>query len=186
MSKLLVHCCCVHCSAYTLKYWRDSGYQVTAFWYNPNIHPFTEHQSRLAALTTLTDKEDIPLEIHPGYDLERYFRAIVGHESDRCPICYQIRLQTVAEYACQNGYDAFTSSLLISPQQQHDKIIEVAREIERSSEVGFKYADLRKRYSDSRRITKPMDLYRQQYCGCLFSERERYKDGSMDPKSTEA
>lgn len=176
MSKLLVHCCCVHCSAYTLNYWREQGNEVTAFWYNPNIHPFTEHQNRFEALKTLTDRENIPLVVHPGYEMSRYFQAVVGNESDRCPHCYRVRLQTVAEYARQQGYDAFTSSLLISPQQKHDKIIEVAREIELSSGVAFRYADLRKRYSDSRHITKPMDLYRQQYCGCLFSEWERYRD----------
>ena len=176
MSNLLVHCCCVHCSSYTLKYWQEIGHQVTAFWYNPNIHPYTEHQRRLEALKVLTSQENIPLVISPTYEVERYFRAIAGHEANRCLICYQVRLQAVAGYARHNGYDAFTSSLLISPQQKHDKVIDVASEIERSSGIRFQYADLRKRYSESRRITKPMELYPQQYCGCLFSEWERYRD----------
>jgi epoxyqueuosine reductase len=174
MSKLLVHCCCVHCSAYTLKYWREQGHDLTAFWHNPNIHPFMEHQNRLEALKTLTTEESIPLEIRPGYDIEGFFKAVVGNVSDRCSSCYRIRVQAVADYAREHGFDAFTSSLLISPQQKHQKILEIALEIQRSSGVGFEYADLRKRYSDSRTITKPMKLYRQQYCGCLFSERERY------------
>jgi epoxyqueuosine reductase len=174
MSKLLVHCCCVHCSAYTLKYWREQGHDVTAFWYNPNIHPFAEHQHRLEALKTLAANENIPLEIHPGYELESYFRAVIENISDRCSNCYRIRLQAAANYAKEHGFDAFTSSLLISPKQKHGVILNISLDIQRSSGLGFEYADLRKKYSDSRTITKPMDLYRQQYCGCLFSERERY------------
>jgi len=170
--RLLVHCCCVHCSAYTLKYWREQGYGVTAFWYNPNIHPFTEHQRRLEALKSLVIKDGVPLAVTPGYDAERYFQIVAGHESNRCPGCYKIRLETVTEHAHQYGYDGFTSSLLISPQQKHVDIIDIALDIARSSGVQFKYADLRKRYSDSRHLTKPLDLYRQQYCGCQFSEHE--------------
>jgi hypothetical protein len=176
MSKLLVHCCCVHCSAYALKYWRELGHEVTAFWYNPNIHPFTEHQRRLDALKTLVEKENIPFVILTGYNIERYFQSVIGQISNRCSLCYQLRLQAIVDYAKEYGYDAFTSSLLMSPKQQHYKIIEIALEIEQSSGICFKYADLRKRYSDSRAITKPLDLYRQQYCGCLFSEYERFSD----------
>ena len=175
-NKLLVHCCCVHCSAYTLNYWREQGYDVTSFWYNPNIHPSTEHQLRLEALETLAKQENIPLLINPGYEIERYFQAVVGHEkkTDRCIYCYRIRLQAVSDYARQHGFDSFTSTLLISPKQQHERILNVALEIQQSSGINFLYADLRKRYSDGRKITKPMELYRQQYCGCLFSEWERY------------
>ena len=176
MSKLLVHCCCVHCSAYALRYWQELGHEVTAFWYNPNIHPFTEHQHRLEALKTLLEKENIPLAIQLGYDIEHFFQAVAGHISDRCPHCYHLRLRTVADYANEHGFDGFTSSLLISSHQQHERIVGIALKIEQSSGVSFKYADLRKRYSDSRTITKPLDLYRQRYCGCLFSEWERYRD----------
>jgi predicted adenine nucleotide alpha hydrolase (AANH) superfamily ATPase len=182
MSKLLVHCCCVHCSAYTLNYWREQGYEVTAYWYNPNIHPFLEHQRRLEALKSMVEKEGIPLVIEPGYEMDRYFRAVVGDEEERCRHCYRIRLEHVAGYAAAHGYDAFTSSLLISPQQNHDLIVEVAMTTEASSGVKFAYTDLRKRYSDSRRLTKPLELYRQQYCGCLYSEFERYRDESAGPK----
>jgi predicted adenine nucleotide alpha hydrolase (AANH) superfamily ATPase len=176
MSKLLVHCCCVHCSAYTLNHWWEQGYDVTALWYNPNIHPFTEHQQRLKALITLLEGEGISIVVSPGYEMEKYFQSVAGRESERCVQCYRLRLRTAADYAREHEYDSFTSSLLISPKQQHCKIAEVAREIEQSSGVRFTYADLRKRYSDSRRITKPMNLYRQQYCGCLFSEYERYRE----------
>ncbi len=178
--KLLVHCCCVHCSAYTLNYWREQGFEVTAYWYNPNIHPFIEHQQRLDALKSLADKEGIHLVVAPGYEMDRYFQAVAGHEIDRCQHCYRLRLGQVAEYARDHAYDAFTSSLFISPQQKHNQIIEVARSTEESTGVKFQYADLRKRYSDSRRLTKPLDLYRQQYCGCLYSEFERYSETASE------
>jgi len=176
MRQLLVHCCCVHCSAYTLNYWRDQGFDVTAYWYNPNIHPFTEHQHRLEALKSLTAAAGIPLAVAPGYDMARYFQAVTGHETERCQYCYRIRLEAVAAYARDQGFEGFTSSLLISHKQKQDQIVDVARGIEHATGVKFLYADLRKRYSDSRRLTKPLDLYRQQYCGCLYSEYERYHD----------
>jgi len=177
--KLLVHCCCVHCSAYTLSYWRGLGHDVTAYWYNPNIHPFTEHQKRLEALKALDEKEGIPLLIDPGYEMEKYLRAVAGRGDDRCRWCYEVRLEKAAQIAREGGFDAFTSSLLISPKQKHNRIVEVARRIEASQGVRFAYADLRKRYSDSRRLTKPRELYRQQYCGCLYSEYERYRPPEM-------
>ncbi len=180
MSKLLVHCCCVHCSAYTLNYWREQGYEVTAYWYNPNIHPFMEHQRRLDALKSLVAKEGIPLVVVPGYEMDRYFRAVAGDEDNRCFHCFHTRLGHVAEYARSHAYDAFTSSLLISPRQKHDCLVEVSLAVEASFGVKFAYADLRKRYSDSRRLTKPLDLYRQQYCGCLFSEYERYRESKVE------
>jgi hypothetical protein len=164
-----------------MDYWREQGHDVTAVWYNPNIHPFTEHQRRLEALVTLTDKEGLPLIVMPGYEMDRYFRAVAGHEAGRCEQCYQLRLEMVAEYAGNQGYDGFTSSLLISPQQKHEQIVDVARRIEQSSGVKFEYADLRKRYSDSRCLTKPLALYRQQYCGCLYSEYERYHEEIVEP-----
>ena len=99
MRQLLVHCCCVHCSAYTLNYWRDQGFDVTAYWYNPNIHPFTEHQHRLEALKSLTAAAGIPLAVAPGYDMARYFQAVTGHETERCQYCYRIRLEAAAAYA---------------------------------------------------------------------------------------
>ncbi|AKG54065.1 diacylglucosamine hydrolase-like protein [Dehalogenimonas sp. WBC-2] len=154
-------------------YWRQQGFDVTAFWYNPNIHPFMEHEQRREAMESFAQRESIPFIVAPGYDLEKYFRAVAGHETDRCPDCYRLRLDATAAYAA-NGFDVFTSSLLISHRQQHDRIIEAACAAEASSGVRFEYADLRKRYSDSRCMTKPLELYRQQYCGCLYSEYERF------------
>jgi predicted adenine nucleotide alpha hydrolase (AANH) superfamily ATPase len=174
MKKLLIHSCCAHCAAYTVEYWRGQGYDVSALWYNPNIHPYTEHQRRLEAMQSLAEKTGLPLIMTSGYDIIDYFRRVVGHEAERCQYCFRLRLSKTAEIAREMGFDAFTTTLLISPQQKHELIKEIGDEIAKESGVEFLYADLRKRYSDSRHITKPLELYRQQYCGCVYSEWERY------------
>jgi len=176
VKKLLVHCCCAHCAAYTVNYWREQGCEVSAFWYNPNIHPYTEHRHRLEAMQSLAKTMSLPLIVTEDYDVIEYFRGVVGHEAERCRHCFRLRLSKTAETAKEMGFDAFTTTLLISPQQKHELIKEVGEELGKETGVDFLYADLRKRYSDSRHITKPLDLYRQQYCGCVYSEWERYAD----------
>ena len=176
MKRLLIHSCCAHCAAYTVEYWRQQGYDTSALWHNPNIHPYTEHQHRLEAMQSLAEKVDLPLIVTGGYDIVEYFWGVVGNEPERCRHCSKIRLARTAQIAREKGFDAFTTTLLISPQQKHEIIKEVGEEIARESRVEFLYADLRKRYSDSRHLTKPMELYRQQYCGCVYSQRERYAD----------
>ena len=171
---VLVHCCCAHCAAYTVDYWRQQGYEVSNLWYNPNIHPYTEHQHRLEAMKSLAQEVNLPLIITEGYDIIDYFRQVVGHESQCCQHCFGLRLLKTAETAYQRGFSAFTTSLLISPHQKHNLLREIGNKISREKGVDFLYADLRKRYSDSRHMTKGLDLYRQQYCGCVYSEWERY------------
>jgi len=174
IGSVLVHCCCAHCTAYTIDYWRRQGYETSALWYNPNIHPYMEHQHRLEAMQSLAKNLDFPLIITEGYDIIDYFRQVVGYEAQRCQYCFRLRLLKTAETALRMGFDAFTTSLLISPHQKHDLLLEIGNKLAQEKDMVFLYADLRKRYSDSRRITKPLNLYRQQYCGCVYSEWERY------------
>jgi len=171
---VLVHSCCAHCAAYTISYWRQQGYEVSALWYNPNIHPYMEHQHRLEAMKSLAQEMSLPLIITEGYDIIDYFRQVVGHESQRCQYCFRLRLSITAETALQRGFNAFTTTLLISPHQKHDLLQKIGNELAEEKGVDFLYADLRKRYSESRRMTKGQNLYRQQYCGCVYSEWERY------------
>ena len=174
MRRVLIHSCCAHCAAYTVEYWRQQGYETSALWYNPNIHPYTEHQHRLEAMQALAQEVKLPLIIAEGYGIIDYFRQVVGHESERCQYCFRLRLSETAKIALQKGFDAFTTTLLISPQQKHELIREISNSIANEQSLEFLYADLRKRYSDSRSMTKPLALYRQQYCGCVYSEWERY------------
>ncbi len=167
---VLVHSCCAHCAAYTVNYWQGQGYETSALWYNPNIHPYTEHQHRLEAMQSMAQEVKLPLIVNEGYDMPEYFRRVVGREAERCQYCFRLRLSKTAETALKKGFDAFTTTLLISPHQKHDLIREIGNEVAKEKGIDFLYADLRKRYSDSRRMTKPLNLYRQQYCGCIYSE----------------
>ena len=173
-NSVLVHCCCAHCTAYTVDYWRQQGYEVSALWYNPNIHPYMEHQHRLAAMESLSQEVNLPVIVIEGYDIIDYFRQVAGHEPQRCQYCFGLRLLKTAETAHQRGFDAFTTSLLISPHQKHDLLREIGNKVAKEKGVDFLYTDLRKRYSDSRHMTKGLNLYRQQYCGCVYSEWECY------------
>ncbi|MCL2679181.1 MAG: epoxyqueuosine reductase QueH [Dehalococcoidia bacterium] len=176
--KLLVHACCAHCTAYTIEYWRKQGHAVTAVWYNPNIHHFTEHNLRLEAMSGMALALSFQLVVIAGYDFKEYFRRVAGDEADRCRHCFDMRLDRVAAKAAEDGFEAFTTSLLISPHQKHELVNQSGEKASARSGVAFLSADLRKRYSDSRRITKPLELYRQQYCGCIYSEVERYTEWS--------
>ncbi len=174
--KLLIHCCCAHCAAYTVTYFCNQGYDVSGLWYNPNVHPFTEHESRRKAVTELSNKLEFPLITIEDYEMPEYFRRVAGRETERCLLCFEMRLLKTADIAVNEGFDAFTSTLLISPHQKHDLIREIGNQVAQKHGTTFLYADLRKRYSDSRHFTKPLDLYRQQYCGCIYSEWERHQE----------
>ena len=180
MEPVLLHCCCAHCAAYTVKYWREQGYEAKVFWYNPNIHPYREHQDRLDAMQTMAQNMDLPFTIAPGYDMPEYFQRVAGDEGNRCQHCFTLRLTKAAEMARQMEIPYFTSTLLISPHQKHELLREIGDSIAERTGTEFLYADLRKRYSDSRHITKPLELHRQQYCGCLYSEWERCEE--MEPR----
>jgi hypothetical protein len=133
-----------------------------------------EHQHRLQAMQSLAQEMKLPLIVIEGYGIIDYFRQVVGHESERCQYCFRLRLSKTAETAREMGFDAFTTTLLISSHQKHDLLRETGDDVARERGIDFLYADLRKRYSDSRRMTKPLNLYRQQYCGCVYSDWERY------------
>jgi len=173
-SAILLHCCCAHCAAYTVDYWQKRGYEVSALWYNPNIHPYTEHQRRLEAMKSLAQEMSLPLMVGEGYDIIAYFRQVVGYEAERCQYCFRLRLSKTVETARRKGFNAFTTTLLISLHQKHDLLREIGNNLAKESGIDFLYADLRKGYSESRRMTKGLNLYRQQYCGCVYSEWERY------------
>ena len=174
MKSVLVHCCCAHCAAYTIEHWRRQGYEVSALWYNPNIHPYLEHQHRLEAMQSFAGGASLKLVVAGGYDIIDYFRQVAGHEAERCQCCFGLRLAKTAEVALEMGASAFSTTLLISPQQKHELIREIGNRLGMEKGIDFLYADLRKRYSDSRHLTKGLSLYRQQYCGCVYSEWERY------------
>lgn len=174
MASLLLHTCCAPCATYCVKHWQQRRQDVTAFWYNPNIHPFTEHKHRLDVVQSFAQASNLPLIASEDYDVIRYFRRVVGHEEKRCSECFRLRLSMTALIAKLKGFDAFTTTLLISPYQNHDLLKEIGEEIAQKERVDFLYEDLRAGYKESHRMSKELDLYRQKYCGCLYSEWERF------------
>ena len=173
VDSVLVHVCCAHCAAYTLSFWKKQGYRSEALWYNPNIHPEEEHLLRLQATKKLLEEMRVPLTVYPSYQPSDYFDALNGNQVQRCLNCFRLRLGKTAQIALENGFGGFSSTLLISPHQEHDNILAMGDELGLEHGIAFLYSDLRRRYSDSRVMTKPRDLYRQNYCGCIYSKQER-------------
>ena len=174
MTSVLLHVCCGPCAIYVVKSLRDKGLEVTAFWYNPNIHPFREHQLRLDAMKILAQSINLSLTVAEDYDMLRYFQAVVGHESNRCPDCYRLRMEKTAQVAKERRFDAFTTTLLISPYQKHDLIKELGEKLGNGKGVRFYYDDFRSGFREGHRLSKELGLYHQGYCGCIYSEWERY------------
>lgn len=178
MRKILLHTCCGPCAIYTVDRLREEGFDVTGFWYNPNIHPFTEHRSRLEAMQTVAQRIDLPLIVAKGYDMIDYFRAVVGHEGERCGHCFRLRLRRAAGVAGDKGFSAFTTTLLISPYQKHELLQQIGEEVAREYGIDFYYEDFRPGFRESHRQSRELNLYHQKYCGCVYSEWERY--GKVD------
>jgi predicted adenine nucleotide alpha hydrolase (AANH) superfamily ATPase len=122
----------------------------------------------------LSDLIDLPLIVSGEYKMIDHIRAVAGHEANRCPICYRMRLEQTAEAARKNGFDAFTTTLLVSPYQDHEQIVQIANHIAKNAGVDFYYEDFRPGFREGHRISKEMGLYHQPYCGCIYSEWERY------------
>ncbi|MGB2798451.1 MAG: epoxyqueuosine reductase QueH [Dehalococcoidia bacterium] len=174
MKKILLHTCCAPCAISTVNRLREMDFDVTVYWYNPNIHPFTEHRNRLESMRALAQTIDLPLIIADGYDIIAYFRAVVGHEDERCADCFRMRLERTAIVARENKFPSFTTTLLISPYQKHELLHEIGEEVGRSHGVEFYYQDFRAGFRESQRLSRELDLYHQKYCGCVYSEWERY------------
>lgn len=175
--KLLLHICCGPCALYPVKeLLRGRFDKITGFFYNPNIHPPSEYKRRKDALSEAFSKIGFEV-ISPDYRMEDYFRAVFSKEDSpgRCSLCWELRLSETAGFAKDNGFDAFTTTLLISPYQDHEKIKKIGEEIASKSGVQFYYQDFRPGFKDGQEQAKEENLYRQKYCGCVFSELERVK-----------
>jgi hypothetical protein len=147
---------------------------VKGLWFNPNIHPLTEYKSRLDALKKLETLWNLNIEYVDYYGLKEYLRNVVGNEDNRCEYCYSVRLEETAKRARDINADAFTTSLLVSPYQKFDMIIDIGRMMQERYSVEFFIEDFRNGFNEGRRMSKELELYRQKYCGCIYSEMERY------------
>jgi len=172
--KILLHICCAPCSIYPVKFLREQGLDVMGFFYKHNIHPYTECLKRKGALESYSKEIDLRVIYQEGYDLEGFIRNVVFRESNRCSYCYHERLRSTALVAKHGRFDYFTSTLLYSKFQKHDIIKTMGESIGSSVGVPFYYHDFRVGWKDGIEESKRIGLYRQQYCGCIYSEKERY------------
>ena len=192
--RLLLHCCCGPCSLLVAEHFRQLGEEPAGWFFNPNIHPEEERRRREATLAKAATAGGIPLlPGGPEMSFDEWLLALArcgGLPADlsavglpkaealvkagrRCPACYQIRLEAAAQEAARLGFDAFSSTLLISPYQNLEAIAEIGRAAGARAGVEFRFADLRGRYTDSRERARELELYQQNYCGCVFSALER-------------
>ncbi len=173
--KLLMHTCCAPCSVYCIDSLRNEGIEPTLYWYNPNIHPYTEYKMRRDTLKQYTEMININAVFEDEYGLDNFCKNVISDLENRCQnYCYKVRLEQTAKYAKQHGYDAITTTLLVSPYQKHDILKEQAEEIARKYGLQFVYRDFRVGFREGQAKARELGLYMQKYCGCIFSEEMRY------------
>lgn len=173
--KILMHICCGPCSVMCIRRLREEGHELTGFWYNPNIHPFTEYQSRKDSLKLLAEGVGLPMIWRDEYGLKAFTRMVIDDLDNRCGKCYRERLKAVANAAKAGGFDAFTSTLFISPYQKHELLKATAEAVAVEVGIPFYYVDFRPDFREGQKIAREWPLYMQKYCGCIFSEEERYQ-----------
>jgi predicted adenine nucleotide alpha hydrolase (AANH) superfamily ATPase len=173
--KLLLHTCCAPCSVYCIKSLRAEGIEPVSYWFNPNIHPYTEYKARRDTLIEYSKMENFKLIINENYGLDEFCKNVIDDLENRCQnYCYKVRLEETAKYAKENGYDAFSTTLLISPYQKHDTLKSLGEAISKKYNINFLYRDFRPGFREGQSEARELGLYMQKYCGCVFSEEERY------------
>lgn len=173
--KLLLHCCCAPCSVSCIEPIRADGIKPHLFWYNPNIHPYKEYQARRDCLVDYAKEICCDLIVKEDYGLREFISNVSKNIDNRCRYCYSHRLEMTAKYAKENGYDAFSSTLLASTYQDHEAIKKACEVFSKKYNIEFFYKDFRPYFKESNQKAREIGLYMQKYCGCIFSEEERYK-----------
>ena len=175
--KLLLHTCCAPCSVYCIDALKKENIDTTIYWYNPNIHPYTEYKKRKETLEEYTKNINIKAIFEDEYGLQAFTRSVIDDLENRCiEYCYKTRLEKTAEYAKDNGYDSFSTTLLVSPYQRHEQVAEIGRQMAEKYDIKFIYVDFRKGYREGQAKARELGLYIQKYCGCIFSEEERFSN----------
>ena len=180
--KLLMHACCAPCSVYCVDSLREEGIEPTLFWYNPNIHPYTEYKSRMETLKLYSEIEKVETIFEDEYGLDAFCKNVANDLDGRCvKYCYPVRLRKTFEYAKENGYDTVSTTLLYSIYQKHDYIRKLCEDLSKEFGIDFLYRDFRYGFWKGHDKAKELGLYMQKYCGCIFSEESRYNN-SNPPK----
>jgi hypothetical protein len=181
---ILLHICCAPCAIYPVEALKKAGgpsAQIAGYFYNPNIHPYSEFLKRGSEVEKFAKESGLKV-IFGDYELEHYFQYIDCNESAaaardiRCPACWWMRLEKTAAFAKENGFEAFTTTLLGSPYQDQNIIKEIGADIAKKSGLIFYFEDFRKGFKDAQDLARSKGMYLQNYCGCLFSEKERIEE----------
>ncbi|HBK69106.1 MAG TPA: hypothetical protein DEB05_01455 [Firmicutes bacterium] len=171
---LLLHTCCGPCATYSTLYLAQKKFSPTMYYYNPNIHPYKEWEKRKDSLQSFAGLKQLPLIIEEEYELSEFLQRTVFHEHERCGFCYQMRLEKTALKAKELGFAWFGTTLLISPYQNRELICSIGRKLAQELNLSFCDEDLRPGFRKSQQLAREFELYRQGYCGCIYSERDRY------------
>ena len=175
--KLLMHSCCAPCSIYCVDTLRKEKIEPTIYFYNPNIHPYIEYRNRRNAIEEYCKLENLNLIVDDEYGLKDFCSNVIDKLNTRCiDYCYPIRLKKVFEYAKENGYDAVTTTLLYSIYQKHDAIKKICEDLSKEYNIEFIYRDFREGFRYGQEKARSLGIYMQKYCGCIFSEEDRYQD----------
>lgn len=177
--KLLMHTCCAPCSVYCIDELRSRGIEPTLYWYNPNIHPYTEYMARRDCVKEYAQKINVKAVFEDEYGLDEFCKNVSGNINARCVnYCYPVRLRKTFEYAKANGYDTVTTTLLYSIYQKHDFIKKLMEDLSKKFEIDFLYIDFRKGFWQGHEKAIEQGLYMQKYCGCIFSEEQSFLDNT--------
>ncbi len=171
---ILLHICCGNCAIYPVQRLREDGHRITGYFHNYNIHPYQEFLRRLETTRDYAARVELELLVDENYKLEEFLANVAQNPGNRCEYCYKSRLKATAEQAAACGADGFTTTLLYSRYQRHHEITEYGRQLADRHGLIFHYENYRQGWNEGIRISKEMGLYRQQYCGCIYSEKDRY------------
>lgn len=172
--KILLHICCAPCSIHPIRILREDSADVMGFFFRDNIHPYTECLKRQETLVEYAKDIGIKLIIPDDYDMAGFLRNVVFREENRCYFCYHLRLEATAKLARRGRFDAFSTTLLYSKFQKHDLIRSVGESVGKSVGIPFFYQDFRDGWKEGVQTSKALGMYRQPYCGCIYSEKERF------------
>lgn len=167
--KVLMHMCCAPCSVYPSDILLEEGIELEGLFYNPNIHPLEEYEKRKDNVRVFSELYKMKVKYIESFRQEDW-ETFQGDGNKRCAMCYDIRMEKAAQFAAENAYDAFTTSLLVSPYQKHALIIELAEKYAMKYNTKFLYRDFRTGFRQGQQKAKDIGLYRQKYCGCILSK----------------
>ncbi len=175
MKKILMHACCAPCLIAPYTRLLSNDLVIDVLWYNPNIQPYQEYDARAVEVIKFCQNEGIKLIFKDDYLLEKFLQTACYREQQRCAACYYERLRYTASLAKHGAYDGFSTTLLYSKFQNHDMIKEIASSLAVEYKQEFFYHDMREFWKEGIQLSKNYPMYRQQYCGCIYSERDRYE-----------